>query len=75
MKTFKILISGLFFIFLSLGVFAQPDPPDGHGGDTDVPAGGGAALSGGIFLLLALGAGYGGKKVYDMRKKKALISE
>ncbi|HEY9115181.1 MAG TPA: hypothetical protein VIN10_10810 [Bacteroidales bacterium] len=78
MKTFKILLAGLFFLFLSLGVIAQgpPNPPDGgHGSNDNQPPGGGAALSGGIFLLLTLGAGYGGKKVYDLKKKKEMISE
>ena len=70
MKTYKLIITGVFFLFLSFGVLAQPDPPGGdHGGGTDVPAGGGAAISGGLVVLLALGAGYGGKKVYDLKKK------
>lgn len=74
MKTFKLILTGTFFFFLSLGVFAQPDPPgDDHGGGTDVPAGGGAAISGGLVVLLALGAGYGGKKLYDLNRKKEIL--
>lgn len=70
MKTSKLIITGFFLLFLSFGLMAQPDPPgDSHGGGTDVPAGGGAAISGGMVVLLALGAGYGGKKVYDLKKK------
>ncbi len=43
-----------------------PDNPSSGGG----PVGGGAAIGSGIAILLALGAGYGAKKVYDFRKKK-----
>lgn len=77
MKTFRLIIAGLFFLFLSLGVVAQgpPDPPGDHGGNNDVPAGGGAALSGGVLLLLAFGAAYGGKKIYDLNKKKTSVPE
>lgn len=77
MKTVKLIIAGIFFLFLSLGVFAQgpPPPPDDHGSEVDDEVGGGAPISGGVFMLLALGAGYGGKKIYDLKKKKKLVSE
>lgn len=43
----------------------SPPGPPGHDEDTDQPA----PIGGGIAILLALGAGYGAKKVYDARKK------
>ena len=68
MKTIKLIITGIFVLFLSLGMLAQnpPDPPDGHGSDQDEEPGGNAPISGGITILLTLGALYGGKKVYSL---------
>ena len=48
---------------------APPPPPDGHGGDTNQPAGNGAPIGSGVAILLALGAAYGGKKVWEYRKR------
>jgi len=72
MKTIKLIITGIFFFFLTNGIMAQnpPDPPDGHGSDQDEEPGGNAPLSGGVFILLGLGAAYGGKKVFDLRKEE-----
>ena len=72
MKTIKLIITGIFFFFLTNGILAQgpPDPPDGHGSDQDEEPGGNAPLSGGVFILLGLGAAYGGKKVFDLRKEE-----
>jgi len=50
-----------------------PPPPNGTGGapsGDNTPVGGGAPIAGGIGILLALGAAYGGKKVYDFNKRK-----
>ncbi len=48
---------------------AQPRPGDpgvpGGGGD---PIGGSAPIGSGLVMLLAMGLGYGAKKVYDARK-------
>jgi hypothetical protein len=79
MKNISKLLVIIMLVITSAAVFAQgPPDPNGDGsapnGD-NTPVGGRATVSGGIILLLALGAGYGGKKVYDMRKKKELISE
>ena len=78
MKTFKIIIAGLFFLFLSLGVVAQgdpPNPPGDHGSGDDQGPGGDASSSSGMLLLLVLTAAYGGKKIYDLNKKKATVSD
>ena len=45
-----------------------PNPPGSHGATND-QAGGGAPIGGGLFILLGLGAAYGGKKLYDSRKE------
>ncbi|MBM3405157.1 MAG: hypothetical protein FJY10_09755 [Bacteroidetes bacterium] len=54
-------------VFLTAQV---PPHPNGGGGpgSGNIPVGGGAPISGGIVILLALAAGYGARKVYDMRK-------
>lgn len=55
-------------------IFAQPSPGQNSGGGNvgGDPIGGGAAPVGsGIAVLLALGAGYGAKRIYDARKKLA----
>ncbi len=45
-------------------VSAQNDAPDTRG-----PGGGGPApVGGGLFILLGLGAAYGGKKLYHLNK-------
>jgi len=59
----------LFVIIIAVAPFIAfsqdpPPPPPGHGSGGNVP-GGGAPIAGGIGILLALGAAYGWKKVYD----------
>ena len=72
MKTFKIpfTIALISINLFSISVFAQdpPPPPPGHNSSGNVP-GGGAPIGGGMLVLVALGAGYGAKKVYDFRKR------
>ena len=58
-KSGGILLVG-FGMLLSLSVFAQPGNPP----DPDIP------IDGGISLLIAAGALYGSKKIYDARRKK-----
>ncbi len=59
---------------LTINLSAQTPPPPNNGGGNpgsgNTPVGGGAPIAGGIGILLALGAAYGGKKVYDFKKKK-----
>ncbi len=68
----KLTLSLIVATALSISVptMAQdaPPPPDAHGssGNRDP----GAPIGGGLFILLGLGAAYGGKKIYDMRKEK-----
>ncbi len=60
----NILMIGL--LVFSANVLAQgpPDPP-GDPGDGGGPVGGAAPIGNGIGILLALGAAYGGKKIYN----------
>ncbi len=69
MKKATKLILILAFTGLSLTLFAQepPPPPGGHGetGNQDPR---GAPIDGGLGILLALGAAYGGYKIYKNKK-------
>ncbi len=69
-KYYTPLLLALIISFFSFSAFAGTNPPDppGHGETTDQPAGGSAPIGGGLFILLGLGAAYGGKKIYDYRK-------
>jgi hypothetical protein len=74
MKTFtKTLATLITITLLAINLLGQTPPPP-NGGETpgehgNTPVGGGAPIAGGIGILLALGAAYGGKKVYDNRKQ------
>jgi len=79
-KNFLAIILTAFFFVLSFVVTAQTNSPganDGNGdGDTPGdpgnpgnPVGGGAPIGGGTLILVALGAAYGGKKVYKIFKE------
>ncbi len=48
---------------------APPPPPPDHG-STGNQNGGNAPIGSGIFILLGLGAAYGGKKIYDLKKEE-----
>jgi len=62
-----ILMSGLL---ISIPAFADdPPPPPTHGEVGDIPAGGGAPVGEGIFILAMLGMAYGSYKFYLQRKK------
>jgi len=77
MKTFTKSIAALLTITLltiNFSTAQTPPPPNGGNGaptpGNNTPVGGGAPIAGGIGILLALGAAYGWKKVYDFRKRK-----
>ncbi len=70
LRTFAILL----FMGASFTVFSQPPPPPGgsSGGGGTNPGdelGGNAPIGGGLFILLGLGAVYGGRKLYQLRKE------
>jgi hypothetical protein len=56
-------------VLLSVVAFAQPGPPPGPpcGG----PFGPACPIDGGVSLLIAAGLAYGGKKSYDIARKKS----
>ncbi len=74
MKTVKKILITTALIFTVSALSAQVPPPPNNGGGapsgSNGPVGGGAPVGGGLVILLAMGAAYGGKKIYDFRKKK-----
>ncbi len=65
------LVLTLFFIVSVSVAQTQAPPPPAHGTtDPNVP-GGSAPVGEGMVLLIALGAAYGARKVYSMRRKLA----
>ncbi|MBI2721398.1 MAG: hypothetical protein HYX39_04415 [Bacteroidetes bacterium] len=72
MKTFKAGILFLVFFCLSQVVLsAPPPPPAGMPGCWPPPC---IPIDGGISVLIAAGAAYGAKKLYNSRKKPSKIS-
>ncbi len=68
-----------FFVTLIVILFCMTNPlaaqsthPGDPGGDPqiggDPPLGGGAPIGGGTFILMALGAAYGGKKLIKLKQ-------
>lgn len=64
-----IMIFIISFVFLQTANAQAPPPPPPDHGQTGNQPGGNAPIGGGLFILLALGASYGIKKVYDIRKE------
>ncbi len=68
----KILLSLLFVFSLPL-LEAQPPPPpggsSGTGNGSGNSQGGNAPIGSGLFILLGMGAAYGGRKLYQIRKE------
>ena len=69
-----IIIAITTFITSNAKAADPPPPPPGHGSTGNVP-GGGAPIGSGLFILLGLGAAYGGAKGYKFyqKKKKSLL--
>jgi hypothetical protein len=47
-----------------------PPPPSGHGATGNQPVGGNAPIGSGLAILLAMGAAYAGKKVYQVKNEE-----
>jgi hypothetical protein len=80
-KTMKYLLSRLamFFLFMciSLMSYAQlalPRPLDGGPGTGGLEGPPEVPVDGGLSIVLAVGAGYGAKKLKEYRKKKGVES-
>ncbi len=72
MKTIqKMVLVIALIITTSVSMGQTPPHPNGGSdpGSTSTPVGGGAPVGGGLLILLALGLGYGTRKVYDLRRK------
>jgi drug/metabolite transporter (DMT)-like permease len=77
----KLIIRTIAALILMLGIILvspaygqngdPPPPPGGHGSTQNEPPGGGAPVGSGLAILLALGAAYGGKKMYEIGRKPA----
>jgi len=82
MKTLRKLLLTLAFLFTSIFMIhaiadnpldnPPPPPGGGHGGGGN---GQGAPIDGGLGILIALGAGYGGFKLYKIRKAEKEAEE
>lgn len=74
---FKIFTLALLFCSFFILSNAQPpvDPPGGPTGPGGPPPSGAVPVDAGLGILLAAGAGYGVKKVYDFRKKSKKAQE
>ncbi len=74
MKKIKLILILTAFFALPLVTLPDPPGPPGSGTPGSTLGGGqtpvGAPIDGGIGILLALGLGYGGKKLYDARKER-----
>lgn len=70
-KAIIISITAIVLMLSPMFIQAQ-NPPHPNGGNspdaTNTPVGGGAPLDGGIALLLAMGAGYGMRKIFKQSK-------
>ena len=66
----------VLFVSVAYTVSAQdgPPPPPGGGSNTSGAGGnnlgGNAPIGGGLFVLLGLGAAYGGRKLYSLKNNK-----
>ncbi len=78
-KVIRILTVVSFFALIPALSMAQPPHPNSPvnsgggnapntGGQSNAPVGGGAPIDGGLSIFLLMGAAYGAKKVYQVRK-------
>ncbi|MCX6283198.1 MAG: hypothetical protein NTW31_03035 [Bacteroidetes bacterium] len=70
-ELFRIIAPAVFIIFSFIAKADDPAPPSpgSHGSSSNQgPAGG--PIDGGLGILLAMGAGYGGIKYYQLKRSK-----
>jgi len=71
-KVLRVLVVTAFILAGPLFMMAQNPPhPNGGGGPGggNTPVGGGAPIGGGLIIMMALGLGYGARRVFDARNK------
>jgi hypothetical protein len=72
-KFIKLTAALLTFTLLTISLPAQTPPPPNNGngnpGGGNTPVGGGAPVGTGLAILAALGLGYGGRKIYKVKKQ------
>jgi hypothetical protein len=72
-KNISKIIAVLMLTAGSFTVSAQPPPPpsgSNGGGNDGNKLGGNAPIGGGLFILLGLGAVYGGRKLYQLKAEE-----
>ena len=67
------LLIFIFFLAVTVNVYADPPGPPGPLPGDDETYIGGVPIAGGLLILIALAAGYGARKLYNARKRR--ISE
>jgi hypothetical protein len=71
-RKFRILLIAAFLVTAPMLLLAQT-PPHPNGGNApgggNGPVGGGAPIGSGVALMIALGAAYGARKLYQFRSK------
>ncbi len=73
MKKIKLVL--ILLAIFALPIISLPDPPGPPGSGGGAGNGGGpnpvgAPIDGGLGILIALGLGYGGKKLYNARQAR-----
>ncbi len=64
-----IILPMLLFAFTYLSFASDPPDPGGSPQADNPPIGGDAPIGGGLFILIGLGAAYGGRKIYKLGEK------
>jgi hypothetical protein len=65
---FRIAIVALFVSTVYTVSAQPPTPPSGGNNTGSNKLGGNAPIGGGLFVLLGLGAAYGGRKLYSLNR-------
>ena len=63
-----VMVTAMLISTASFSAPPPPPPPPDPGG-SDMPIGG-SPIGGGVLILVALGVGYGARKVYNQNKRK-----
>jgi hypothetical protein len=74
-RNLKIVVIAALLVTAPLLMLAQAPPhPNGGAapGENNGPVGGGAPIGSGVVMLIAMGAAYGARKLYQMRTVAAV---